>query len=113
MNLFENTNDKKDNRDRPLAYRMRPKTLDEFYGQEEIVGENEMKNIPFGAVALYTLADKLSAGLKQFMAGARKFNLKELNQSDLMSANRETEEVTGIPYMLEAKDQEAKKIIKS
>ncbi|MGM0472435.1 MAG: glutamate synthase-related protein [Bacillota bacterium] len=76
------------------------------------VGKDEMENIPFGAVALWTLADKLSAGLQQFMAGARKFNLSELDQSDLMSANRATERETGIPYMTEALDEEAKEILK-
>jgi len=55
MNLFENTNDKKDNRDRPLAYRMRPKTLDEFYGQEEIVGENKLLNRAIKADRLQSL----------------------------------------------------------
>ena len=83
-----------------------------WYDVEDIVGEKEMENIPFGAVALYTLADKLSAGLKQFLAGARKFNLDELNQSDLMSANREVEEITGIPYLTEALDEEAQDILK-
>ncbi|MGM0498716.1 MAG: replication-associated recombination protein A [Bacillota bacterium] len=55
MNLFENTNDKKDNSDRPLAYRMRPKTLDEFYGQEEIVGENKLLNRAIKADRLQSL----------------------------------------------------------
>ncbi len=75
------------------------------------VGADEMKNIPYGAVAMMGYADKLSAGLQQFMAGARKFNLAELSRYDLISANRETEEVTGIPFMTEALDQEAKAIL--
>ncbi|MFW6270483.1 MAG: glutamate synthase-related protein [Bacillota bacterium] len=84
-----------------------------WYDVEEIVGENEMENIPFGAVALYTLADKLSAGLKQFMAGARKFDLNQLSRDDLMSANREVEKETGIPYLTEALDDEAREILKN
>ena len=75
------------------------------------VGADEMKNIPFGAVAMMGYADKLGAGLQQFMAGARKFNLTELDRSDLISANRETEEVTKIPFMTDALDEEAKKIL--
>ncbi len=75
------------------------------------VGENEMKNIPFGAVAMVGYADKLAGGLQQFMAGARKFNLGELHRSDLISANRETEEVTKIPFMTDALDAEAKAIL--
>jgi len=85
-----------------------------FAGWEEVkakVGEAEMENIPFGAIAMYTYADKLKCGLQQFMAGARKFKLSAIDRSDLMSANRETEEVTGIPFMTEAFDNEAKKIL--
>ncbi|MFW5992263.1 MAG: glutamate synthase-related protein, partial [Halanaerobiaceae bacterium] len=83
-----------------------------WYDVEDIVGKDEMQNIPFGAIALYTLADKLSAGLKQFMAGARKFRIEEISRDDLMSANRETEREIGIPYMTEALDEEAREILK-
>ncbi len=36
MNLFENLYEKK----KPLAYRYRPNSLEEFYGQEKLVGKN-------------------------------------------------------------------------
>ena len=84
----------------------------EWENVAKIVGEDEMENIPFGAVALYTLADKLKAGLQQFMAGARKFNLDAIDRSDLMAGNRETAEEIDIPYMTEALDDEAKEILK-
>lgn len=76
------------------------------------VGEDEMKNIPYGAVAMVGYADKLAGGLQQFMAGARKFNLSELDRNDLIAANRETEEITKIPFMTDALDEEAKSILK-
>ncbi len=82
-----------------------------WYDVEEIVGPREMENIPFGAVALYTLADKLSTGLKQLLAGVRKFNITEISRADLMSGNREVEELTGIPYMTEALHGEALDIL--
>ncbi len=87
-----------------------------FSGWESVknkVGANEMENIPFGAIAMYGFADKLAGGLQQFMAGARKFNLSEITRDDLVSANRETEEVTGIPYMTELEDQAAKAVLNS
>jgi len=87
-----------------------------FSGWEEVkakVGEHEMENIPFGAIALYGYCDKLSCGLQQFMAGARKFCLSEINRDDLMSANKETEFVTNIPFMLDALDEQAKAILNS
>ena len=85
-----------------------------FAGWEEVknkVGEEEMEKIPFGAVAMYGYVDKLSCGLQQFMAGARKFNLSEIARDDLMAANRETAAETGIPYMTDALDECAKKIL--
>jgi len=80
---------------------------------KEKVGKDEMKNIPFGAIAMYAFADKLACGLQQFMAGARKFKLSEISRNDLVSANRETEEVTGLAFMTEAGNDEALKILNS
>ncbi|MCX5709756.1 MAG: glutamate synthase-related protein [Candidatus Omnitrophica bacterium] len=84
-----------------------------FYDVQKKVGKDEMKNIPFGAVAVWTLADKLAAGMQQLMAGARRFSLKAITRSDIFSANRETERETGITYITEWADDKAKKILKS
>jgi len=72
-----------------------------------------MKNIPLGAIAIWTLADKLSAGLQQLMAGARRFSLKEISRQDIASANRETERETKIPFITDVQDELAKKILNS
>jgi glutamate synthase domain-containing protein 2 len=80
-----------------------------FSAWEEVmgkVGAEEMKKIPFGAVAMYSYADKLGCGLQQFMAGARKASISKLTRSDLMSANRETEAETGIPFMMDAGERQ-------
>lgn len=76
------------------------------------VGKEEMKNIPFGAIAMYGYADKLGAGLQQFMAGARKFKINTINREDLIAANRETADVTGIPFMTDALNKEALDILR-
>jgi glutamate synthase domain-containing protein 2 len=78
---------------------------------KEKVGNDEMKNVPFGAVAMYAFVDKLACGLQQFMAGVRKFKLNELSRDDLIAANRETEEVTGLAFMTEARNKEALDIL--
>ena len=78
---------------------------------KKLVGAKEMKNIPFGAVAMYGYADKLACGLQQFLAGARKFKLAELCREDLMAANRETAAETGLPFMADAQDEIAQQII--
>jgi hypothetical protein len=75
------------------------------------VGAAEMDNIPFGAIAMFSYIDKISCGLQQFMAGARRFSIPEIRREDLLSANRETEAVTGIPFMTDLGDERAKKIL--
>jgi len=72
-----------------------------------------MKNIPYGAIAIWTLVDKLSAGLQQFMAGVRKFSIKEISRDDIYSGNRETEKETKIPFITDVMDETAKKILNS
>ncbi|KXG75127.1 hypothetical protein AN618_20560 [Fervidicola ferrireducens] len=87
-----------------------------FAGYHEVkkkVGEDEMKNIPYGAIAFWTLADKLSAGLKQLMAGARKFSLEAISREDIASCNRETERETKIPFITETREEIALKILNS
>ena len=82
-----------------------------YFDVEKKVGKDEMKNIPYGAIAFYTLADKLACGLQQLMAGARKFNVAEIAREDLMSGNRATAEVTGIPFMTDAQSESAMDIL--
>lgn len=84
-----------------------------YFEVEKKVGKDEMKNIPFGAIAFWTLADKLSCGLQQLMAGARKFSIKAISRNDIVAANRETAEATGITYICDANDEIAKKILNS
>jgi glutamate synthase domain-containing protein 2 len=84
-----------------------------YYDVQKKVGAKEMKNIPFGAIAIWTLCDKLSAGLQQLLAGARRFNISEISRFDLTSGNRETEKETGIPFITEVQDEKAKRLLNS
>jgi glutamate synthase domain-containing protein 2 len=82
-----------------------------YYDVQKKVGKDEMKNIPYGAIAMWTMADKLACGLQQLMAGARKFQLNKVTRNDLFAGNRETAQETGITYITDAKDETAKKIL--
>jgi glutamate synthase domain-containing protein 2 len=84
-----------------------------YHDMEAKLGSREMKDVPYGAIAIWTMADKLTAGLQQLMAGARKFSLSELSRDDLFSANRETEKETKISFMTEALDDVAREILSS
>ncbi len=84
-----------------------------YYDVQKKVGKKEMKNIPLGAIAAYTLADKLGAGLQQLLAGTRKFTLSEISRNDIYAGNRETAKETGITFISEKNDDIAKAIMKS
>ncbi|MGI6637722.1 MAG: glutamate synthase-related protein [Desulfobulbus sp.] len=84
-----------------------------YYEVEKEVGKEEMKNIPYGAIAMYTMVDKLYCGLQQLMAGSRKFSMPSLDRTDLVAGNRETAREIGIPFITEANDEAAKKILLS
>ncbi|MBI5894930.1 MAG: FMN-binding glutamate synthase family protein [Desulfobacterales bacterium] len=82
-----------------------------YFDIQKKIGKDEMKKIPFGAMAFWTLADKLSCGLQQLMAGARKFSMKQITRNDIFAANRETAAETGIVHCADANDAFAKKIL--
>jgi glutamate synthase domain-containing protein 2 len=82
-----------------------------YFDVQKKVRKDEMKHIPYGAIAFMTLADKLGCGLQQLMAGARKFALKQITRNDIFSANRETERETGIAHVSDVNNESAKKIL--
>jgi len=78
---------------------------------KNIVGADEMKNIPLGAVGIYSYADKLKVGLQQLMAGARCFSVPAITRRELMSLTEDCAKVTGIPYLMDAYRAEAEAIL--
>jgi glutamate synthase domain-containing protein 2 len=101
-----------------------PKTVSEFGSTPEeifvcweavsnIVGKSEMKDIPLGAVGIYSYAEKIRVGLQQLMAGARCFSVPVISRSDLMSLTQECAKVTGLPYLMDAYREEAMKVLDS
>ncbi len=84
-----------------------------YFDVEKKVGKREMKNIPYGAIAFWTMADKLACGLQQLMAGARKFSTDQITREDIFSGNRETARETGIKHISDVNDETAKKILNS
>jgi glutamate synthase domain-containing protein 2 len=72
---------------------------------------SEIKNIPLGAIGIYTFCGKLTVGLQQLMAGSRNFNLSLLSRKDLMALTEEAAKVSGIPYVMDAYRDEAERIL--
>lgn len=79
---------------------------------KDIVGAKEMKNIPLGAVGIYSYVEKIKVGLQQLMAGSRCFSVPAISRRDLMSLTEECAKVTGIPYLMDAYRDEAMRILK-
>jgi glutamate synthase domain-containing protein 2 len=80
---------------------------------KDIVGASEIKNIPLGAIGIYSYCDKLKVGLQQLMAGARCFSVPAITRSELMSLSQECAKVTGIPYLMDAYREEAMAVLES
>ena len=80
--------------------------LKEKYGKD-------FPKIPSGALGMITYFDRLNAGLQQLMAGARKFALKHITRDDLCALTREATDVSGIPYVMEADQEEVARILKA
>jgi len=98
-----------------------PKTVSDFGNTEkeifvcyeELVDKygKRMKEIPLGALGIYTFVQKLKVGLQQLMAGSRNFRLSTISRSDLMSLTEEASKVSGIPYVMDAYRKEAEAIL--
>jgi len=99
-----------------------PKTVSEFGTKpeeifvcyEELAEKygKDMKDIPLGAVGVYTFSQRIKVGLQQLMAGSRNFRVSTISRSDLMSLTKDCVEVTGIPYVMDAYRAEAEKVLK-
>jgi len=69
------------------------------------------KEVPAGALGVYSYYQRLSQGLRQLMCGSRKFALEHLTRNDIVTLTREAAEVTGIRYIMEADSEEAEQIL--
>jgi hypothetical protein len=73
---------------------------------------SRFSEIPFEGIGVYTyLTDRIGVGLKQLMAGNRKWNLNLINRDDLMSLSILAKQVTGIPLAHEVENDTVKKIL--
>lgn len=71
----------------------------------------QFKELPPGAIGLYSYIDRLRQGLQQLMAGARKFALSYIERNDLVALTREASEISGIPYVMDSDMDEVERIL--
>jgi glutamate synthase domain-containing protein 2 len=81
------------------------------YAELEEKFGSEIKNIPLGAVGLYTYCQKFKVGLQQLMAGSRNFRLSTISRKDMMALTEEAAKISGIPYVMDGYADEANRIL--
>ena len=73
---------------------------------------NRFSEIPLEAIGVYTyLTERVGVGLKQMMAGTRKWKLELLDRNDLMSLSDRAAKVTGIPTAEEVEKDAIERIL--
>lgn len=75
------------------------------------LGGEEFDKLPTGALGLYTYYERLTQGLRQIMAGSRKFSLDNLSRDDIAALTPDAARVSGIRYIMDVDRDEALNIL--
>jgi glutamate synthase domain-containing protein 2 len=65
------------------------------------LGKDTYDKLPTGALGLYTYYERLAHGLRQLMAGSRKFSLEHIERNDIAALSRDAADVSGITYVMD------------
>ena len=76
-------------------------------------GADTFKEIPTGALGLYTYFERLAQGLRQLMTGNRKFTLDHIERDDIASLTKDVADISGITYVMDVDKEEVEKILES
>lgn len=71
----------------------------------------DFDRIPAGAIGMYTFYGRIATGLRQLLAGERKFSLEYISRDDIFALTREAADVTGISYIMESDEEEMDRIL--
>ncbi len=77
------------------------------------LGEKEFEKVPCGALGLFTYYERLAQGLRQLMAGSRKFNTGLISRDDIAALTHEASDLSGIQYIMDVDKAEAQAILGS
>ncbi len=75
------------------------------------LGDKEFETLPTGAIGLYTYYERLAQGLRQLMAGSRKFATKYISRDDLVCLTKESADITGIPHVMDLDKESVDKLL--
>jgi len=75
------------------------------------LGKEEFDKLPTGAIGLYTYYERLAQGLRQLMAGDRKFAMEHISRDDLAALTEDAARISGIKYVMDVDKDEVDKIL--
>ena len=77
------------------------------------LGDKEFEALPTGAIGLYTYYERLAQGLRQLMAGSRKFGVEYIARDDIAALTREAADISGIQHVMDVDQAEVDGILDS
>ena len=77
------------------------------------LGDKEFEKLPAGAIGLYTYYERLAQGLRQLMAGSRKFAVEYIARDDIAALTREAADISGIQHIMDVDQAEVEGILNS
>ncbi len=77
------------------------------------LGSSTFEKLPCGALGLYTYYERLAQGLRQLMAGSRKFAVDLLSRDDIAALTREAADISGIRFIMEVDKEEVNEILRA
>ena len=89
-------------------------TVDEIFVSSTELRErfgDRFDKLPVGAIGVYTYYQRVAQGLRQLMAGARKFALKYIDRTDIASLTPDATRISGIPLVSDIDKEEAEAIL--
>jgi glutamate synthase domain-containing protein 2 len=75
------------------------------------LGDTVFETLPAGALGLYTYYERLAQGLRQLMAGSRKFSVEYISRDDIAALTRESAAISGIPYIMDVDQAQVEDIL--
>ncbi|HUI54181.1 MAG TPA: FMN-binding glutamate synthase family protein [Bryobacteraceae bacterium] len=75
------------------------------------LGDTVFETLPCGALGLYTYYERLAQGLRQLMAGSRKFATSCISRDDVAALTLESAEISGIQHIMDVDKAEAEEIL--
>lgn len=100
--------------DIPIYYKRFGANLEEVFVKAAELKDRfgkKFKNLPPGAIGLYTYYQRLAQALRQLMCGSRKFGLEYITRDDIAALTKESADISGITYCMDVDQKEVDSIL--